>query len=147
MLLPHKVPEACRRLIQPAFDPAVFPAIGASPDAMLGHVAPDAPNQSTATGITWYPLEVKCICPFSEPRNQPAPKIRRNGKFARNSSTPHERLPVHAAVQVQLQMLATDTTTCTLLSYTATRGMAVLSVDRDDAYHLQSMSMALGLLN
>ena len=44
-------------------------------------------------------------------------------------------------------MLATETASCALLRYTATRGMAVLSVDRDDAYHLQSMSMVRRLLN
>ena len=37
----------------------------------------------------WIPVEVKCICPFSEPYGQSKGQIKRDGRYALNQSSPH----------------------------------------------------------
>ena len=93
------------------------------------------------SALSWQPVEVKCVCPWQESGGK-APRKKGKGKgkgrramFSLNSSPPHgPTIPVHAAIQVQLQMLATRTREATMLSYTALHGMHVLRVERDDVW-------------
>ena len=144
----HGLPEGCVRHLPPEFDPAMLPAVGASPDAMMRCTNPEEEveeggQQVKAEGAgerlrtKWIPVEVKCICPWSDAVSsygQSHARARRFGRFFLNNSTPHNELPVHAVVQTQLEMLASGSRTGVLLSYTATHGMHVLRLRRNDEY-------------
>ena len=93
-----------------------MPPIGASPDAMLSYLPPSsAADPSCAVGqdsTIWEPVEVKCICPFWEERGGQGGRKRR--RFCLNRSPPHgptTGITIHAAVQLQLQMMACGTET------------------------------------
>eukprot|EP01052_Picozoa_sp_SAG31_P023007 SAG31_NODE_1863_length_7037_cov_2.325742_2_plen_444_part_00 len=124
--------------------------LGASPDALLGYSANvDSASASAAAAAAdndglggWEPIEVKCICPWGEPHHQTEKRQRRNGRFILNHSQPHEKLPVHAVVQTQLEMLCCGSKTCKLLSYTAHNGMNVLHLERDDEFCAMMLRVA-----
>jgi|EP01046_Picozoa_sp_COSAG06_P014269 hypothetical protein len=114
--LPPQILDKCPELTDPVRAESQMPPIGASPDAMLAHLPPgSAVDPSSAAlvegdNLTWLPVEVKCICPWWEERGGQGGRKRRG--FSLNRTPPHGPvIPVHAAVQVQLQMLACGTNT------------------------------------
>ena len=99
-----------------AADLGEMPAIGASPDAMLARLPPsgaiDPSSVLRKDGTTWEPVEVKCVCPFWEERSGQGGRKRR--RFVLNRTPPHgpgSGIAIHAAVQLQLQMMACGTDT------------------------------------
>lgn len=99
-------------------DPGQMPPIGASPDAMLARLPPSGaidPSRVLLEDVTrtaWEPVEVKCVCPFWEQRGGQGGR-KRVGFFL-NQTPPHgpaAGIAIHAAVQLQLQMMACGTDT------------------------------------
>ena len=135
--LPQSILSKCPELTEPE---QLLPPIGASPDAMKAELPPpptgivDPAAAFAQKDLVWEPVEVKCICPFWEERAGQGG--RKRAGFSLNRSVPHgsPTIPVHAAVQIQLQMMACGTSTATMLSYTALHGMHVLRVARDDEW-------------
>ena len=115
--------------------------LGASPDAML-RPTPDAPLQV---------VEVKNVCPFvplgkkNRDASEGEPQF---GLFASYVSEaegraetpfwtlrgPHERLPCQYVPQVMVEMLVTGAAQATYVSASATQGINLFRVERDDEY-------------
>lgn len=112
--LSHQILSKCPEIA--AADLEHMPPIGASPDAMLARLPPSTAIDPSAAlnddGIVWEPVEVKCICPFWEERGGQGRRKKRG--FILNRTPPHgpaSGIAVHAAVQLQLQMMACGTDT------------------------------------
>jgi hypothetical protein len=110
--LPTQILHKCSDV--PAVDLEQMPPIGASPDAMLARVPPSSAIDPSAAlreeNAVWEPVEVKCVCPFWEERGGQGGRKRRG--FFLNRTPPHgpaTGIAVHAAVQLQLQMMACGT--------------------------------------
>lgn len=130
-----------------------LPPIGASPDAML-RPAPGAPLET---------VEVKNVCPFFDapgaryrrqssssdesPDAPPSPPARRFAAFPRYLTAeerenvpfwqlkgPHGCIPPQYVPQVQVEMLATGASAATYVSCSATQGMHLIRMPRDDEY-------------
>jgi hypothetical protein len=110
--LPPQILRKCPDV--PADDLEQMPPIGASPDAMLARMPPssaiDPSGALREDGTVWEPVEVKCVCPFWEERAGQGGRKRQG--FFLNRTPPHgpaTGIAVHAAVQLQLQMMACGT--------------------------------------
>jgi uncharacterized membrane protein YgcG len=120
-----------------------LPALGASPDALIAwppgsRWAPpaNALGEETAAATILEVVEVKNVCPFREA--PPAGSKRRGAAPARaytlSDAGPHSAPPAAHMPQLQLEMAAAGTRSGLLVVESATRGMAVWRLRRDDAY-------------
>lgn len=112
------------------------PPVGASPDAIVqfptssfGQSSDNRSDDDTA-GEGWERLvvEVKNHSPF---RRDPSGK---SGVFYVDDRTPFETPPPYHVPQLQMEMLAADTTAGLLCMQSATRGIRVFRIERDDEY-------------
>ena len=112
------------------------PPVGASPDAIVqfptssfGQSSDNRSDDDTAGG-GWERLvvEVKNHSPF---RRDPSGK---SGVFYVDDRTPFETPPPYHVPQLQMEMLAADTTAGLLCMQSATRGIRVFRIERDDEY-------------
>jgi hypothetical protein len=127
---------------------AALPPLGASPDALIAWPAGStwAPAPAGASGSpSLEVVEVKNVCPFREA--QPAGSKRRGSGAQRaytlSDAAPHAAPPHAHLPQLQLEMAAAGVTSGLLVIESATRGMAVWRLRRDDAY----VGAMLGLLS
>ena len=112
--LPPQILSKCPDVA--AADPGQIPPIGASPDAMLARLSTSSAVNPIGVLLeddtVWEPVEVKCICPFWEQRGGQGGRKRIG--FLLNQTPPHgpaAGIAIHAAVQLQLQMMACGTDT------------------------------------
>lgn len=100
------------------------PPIGASPDAIVRF-----PTKDSGSGPGWERLvvEVKNHSPFRRDPGKP-------GVFYVNDRTPFETPPPYHVPQLQMEMLAADTNAGLLCMQSATRGVRVFRIERDDEY-------------
>ena len=134
MAAPDALPNEAMRH---AMEAGEIPPLGASPDAML-RLGPKAPFEA---------VEVKNVCPFFELPASESPRRPRFGVVCKylplahrdslpfwQLKAPHDSLPVQYVPQVQVEMLCTRTNRCTFISASATQGVNIIKVERDDAY-------------
>ena len=99
------------------------PPIGASPDAIVRFPTKD----SGVPGWERLVVEVKNHSPFRRDPGKP-------GVFYVNDRTPFETPPPYHVPQLQMEMLAADTRAGLLCMQSATRGVRVFRIERDDEY-------------
>ena len=124
---------------------ASMPRLGASPDALCAwprgsRFAPPAAADGGDVAVVLETVEVKNVCPFREAAiagNGAAGKRRGaapSRRYALCDAGPHAALPAAHVAQLQLQMACAGTRTGLLVVESATKGMAVWRMARDDAY-------------
>ena len=101
------------------------PPVGASPDAIVRF--PTVSDSGVSGGWERLVVEVKNHSPFRRDPGKP-------GVFYVNDRTPFETPPPHHVPQLQMEMLAADTRAGLLCMQSATRGVRVFRIERDDEY-------------
>ena len=135
MLTTDGLPDSLPQELRDAHERGELPPLGASPDAML-RPRPGAPLEV---------VEVKNVCPFLPPEERdgdtfslyPRYVHERHGRnelpFWRLRG-PHQCLPTQYVPQVMVEMLVTGAPSAMYVSTSATQGMSLLRVQRDDVY-------------
>jgi len=133
MLDPARLPQSISSELREAALGGELPPIGASPDAML----------RLCEGMPLEAVEVKNTCPFFTRSSEPG-VLRAYVDYisadARGTIPMHEwrgpaeAIPAHYVPQVQLEMLVTGSRRNHFVSATASQGLNVLVMHRDDAY-------------
>lgn len=144
-LTPEAAASAARAASLPADALASLPRLGASPDALCAwppgsRFAP--PNDDVASALTPVEevVEVKNVCPFREAAfNASAGGGKRRGaapsrRYALSDAGPHSALPAAHVPQLQMHMACAGTRSALLVVESATKGMAVWRMARDEAY-------------
>ena len=111
-------------------DVGLIPPIGASPDGIVRFPRNDDSNSnSDSVGGDWERLvvEVKNHSPFRRDVGKP-------GVFYVNDREPFDKPPAYHMPQLQMEMLAADTPAGLLCMQSATRGVRVFRIERDDEY-------------
>lgn len=128
------------------FQPGSLPPLGASPDALITHTAGQDAGMDgdTPQGLANHHLdvvEVKNTCPFGMVSSR-----RANGKlharYVVSDRGPRERVAVDWVPQLQLQMLCSGTPSALLASRSATKGIRVFRMARDEVYLRQMLAVA-----
>jgi hypothetical protein len=153
-LTPEAAASAALAASLPAGALATLPRLGASPDALCAwprgsRFAPpnagDVDDVASSSAVTTTVeevevIEVKNVCPFREAAFNPsAGGGKRRGaapsrRYALSDAGPHASLPAAHVPQLQLHMACAGTRSALLVVESATKGMAVWRMARDEAY-------------
>jgi len=125
---------------------AALPPLGASPDALLAwppgsQWCPRSP--AAEGGYVREVVEVKNACPFRDNASQPS---KRRGAAAAHTYVLSDRGPPAAVqpshvLQLQLEMLCCDTHSALLACESATKGMSLFRLYRDDEHLAQMLTL------
>ena len=136
---PSPLPPALAALL-PAAAQRSLPPLGASPDAMLcwpagsQYAPPPPPSDFSAVSdapFIWEVVEIKSRCPF---RSENPSSTKGPGVFLLSDRGPPDAMPEQHVPQLQLEMHCTGTRSALLVCDSASKGMAIYRLQRDDDY-------------
>lgn len=123
------------------FLPESLPPLGATPDGIMLHraIVKDCEASKTFHSLEdCEVVEVKNSCPFSI-----SAKAGKKVRFSVRDKGPRERCDVSYVPQLQFHMLCSGARSALLVSRSATKGIRIFRMHRDDEY----IKLMLGVLN